>query len=68
MGKIKGKLIKRTSKKLIEEGIEFSDNFERNKKILGNSMPSKKIRNQIAGYLVALKKQEMKKKAAIALQ
>ena len=63
MGKIKGKLIKRTAEKLIDEGIEFKDDFEKNKKILGNTMPSKKIRNQMAGYLVQLKKQEAKKKA-----
>ena len=62
MGKIKTKLIKRTSKILLKEGIEFGADFEKNKKILGNTMPSKKIRNQIAGYLARLKKQEMEKK------
>ncbi len=60
MGKIKSKLIKRTAKALIEKGIEFSSDFEKNKKILGNTMPSKKLRNQIAGYLVRLKKSEAK--------
>jgi len=58
MGKIKTKLIKKTSKNLIEKGIEFGEDFEKNKKILGDTMPSKKIRNQIAGYLARLKKQE----------
>jgi len=57
MGKIKGKLIKRTAKHLIEKGIEFNASFEKNKKILGsNTMPSKKLRNQIAGYLARLKR------------
>ena len=65
MGKIKGKLIKRTANRLVDEGIEFKDDFEKNKKILGNTMPSKKIRNQMAGYLVQLKKQEAKKKAEL---
>ena len=52
MGKIKSKLIKRSAKELVKRGIEFSENFERNKIILGNNtMPSKKIRNQVAGYL-----------------
>ena len=63
MGKIKGKLVKRTAKNLIKEGIEFSQDFGKNKKILGSTMPSKKIRNQIAGYLSRLKKIEAKEKA-----
>lgn len=61
MGKIKSKLIRRSSEELIKRGIEFTENFEQNKKILGNTMPSKKIRNQIAGYLS--KKNKNKKKA-----
>ena len=65
MGKIKGKLVKRSSERLIQEGIEFSDKFEKNKKVLGNTMPSKKIRNQMAGYLARLKRQEKEKKEAM---
>tara|TARA_Y100000310_G_scaffold299197_1_gene333795 strand:- start:975 stop:1166 length:192 start_codon:yes stop_codon:yes gene_type:complete len=58
MGKIKSKLIRRTANTLLEKGIEFSENFEGNKKALGNSMPSKKIRNQMAGFLAKVKKLE----------
>jgi len=58
MGKIKSKLIKRTAKTLEKEGIEFKEEFEKNKFILGNTMPSKKLRNQMAGYLTRTKKQE----------
>jgi len=58
MGKIKSKLIKRTAEGLIKKGVEFSGCFEENKKILGKTMPSKKIRNQIAGFLARLKKKE----------
>jgi len=58
MGKIKSKLIKRSAKILIKEGVEFSENFEKNKKILKNTMPSKKLRNQMAGFLSRMKKQE----------
>ena len=61
MGKIKGKLIKRTAKILTAEGIKFNSDFEKNKKILGNTMPSKKIRNQMAGYLARLRKLEKQK-------
>lgn len=62
MGKIKSKLIKRTAKTLVESGIDFTEEFEKNKKILGNEMPSKKLRNKLAGYLTRFKKQENKKK------
>ena len=56
MGRIKSKLVKRTAKNLLKEENKFNDNFEKNKKILKDSMPSKKIRNQIAGYIARLKK------------
>ena len=56
MGKIKSKLIRRTAKTLASRGIVFRDTFEENKKILGNELPSKKIRNQIAGLLTQIKK------------
>jgi len=52
MGKIKTKLVKRTAEELVKQGIDFTEDFQKNKKILGNTMPSRKIRNQIAGYLV----------------
>ena len=58
MGKIKSKQIKRYSEEMIQKGVEFSENFDRNKKILGNNMPSKKMRNQIAGHLVRRTKKE----------
>jgi len=58
MGKIKTKLIKRTAKELIKRGVEFSESFEKNKKILGNTIPSKKVRNQVAGFIARIKKQK----------
>ena len=57
MGRIKSKLVKRTAKLLLKEKNQFNDNFEQNKKVLKNLMPSKKIRNQIAGYITRLKKE-----------
>jgi ribosomal protein S17E len=59
MGRIKSLLVKRTAKRLMEEQ-EFSDNFEKNKKILGMTMPSKRLRNIIAGYIARLKKRHAK--------
>ena len=61
MGKIKSKTIRRASQSLIDEGIEFSEDFEKNKRILGNTMPSKKLRNRMAGFLAREKKQKQKK-------
>ena len=61
MGKTKSKPIRRSSYSLIKEGVEFEQNFEKNKKILGRTMPSKKLRNKMAGFLVQAKKQEKKK-------
>jgi len=58
MGKIKSKLVKKTSGTLLKQGVEFTENFEKNKKILRDITPSKKIRNQIAGYIMRLKKQD----------
>ncbi len=58
MGKIKSKLVKRSAHELIKRGITFSNDFEENKKVLGRTMPSKKIRNQMAGYIAKLKKKE----------
>jgi len=61
MGKIKSKLIKRTGKALLDEDINFTENFQKNKTILKNNLPSKKIRNQVAGFLTRAKKQEKQK-------
>lgn len=66
MGKIKSKLIKKSGVNLIKRGIIFNESFENNKGILGNTMPSKKLRNQMAGYLVRLKKQERIKQLEFA--
>lgn len=67
MGKIKTKLIKRTGNELVKKDLPFSTEFTKNKQILGREMPSKKVRNQIAGYLVRLKQQQAKKEAELAV-
>lgn len=57
MGKIKSTLIKRTSRKLIKTAPDsFKKDFESNKKALGKTLPSKRIRNKTAGYIARLKK------------
>ncbi|HNZ52300.1 MAG: 30S ribosomal protein S17e [Candidatus Diapherotrites archaeon ADurb.Bin253] len=62
MGKIKSKTVRKTANILIKEDLEFSKDFEKNKRILGKEMPSKRIRNRLAGLISRLKKQEEKAK------
>lgn len=58
MGKIKSKNIKKSAEELLKTDIEFSTDFDKTKKTLSAGMPSKKIRNQLAGYIVRLKKRQ----------
>jgi len=60
MGRIKSKLVKRTAKALLKQENKFTDKFEDNKKLLKNLTPSKKIRNQISGYITRQKKSLVK--------
>lgn len=67
MGRIKSLMVKRAAKQFIgnpEISDSINDSFENNKKILGTLMPSKPIRNKIAGYLARLKRAEKSKQAA----
>ena len=50
----------------MQNGIEFHEEFEKNKIVLGSEMPSKKMRNKMAGYLSRFMKQ--KKKEAESLK
>lgn len=64
MGRIKSTLIKKAARQLLEGEHEFTDKFDHDKKLLGNTMPSKPMRNKIAGYiarLVRMKKEEQTK-------
>lgn len=58
MGRIKQLMVKRASKELMNKEQSFEEEFNSNKKILGSTMPSKKVRNKIAGYIARLKKAE----------
>ena len=60
MGRIKPAMVKRATRELLKQEIEFSEDFDYNKKLLGSTMPSKKVRNKIAGYLARIKKAEKK--------
>jgi ribosomal protein S17E len=57
MGRIKTTLIKRTTRKILEGSPEsFGKDFDQNKKPLGKILPSKRMRNSVAGYITRLKK------------
>lgn len=66
MGRIKSALVKRTANKLLEEENKFNEDFNKNKLLLKNFMPSKKIKNKIAGYLARLKRLEREKQAKLS--
>tara|TARA_Y100000310_G_scaffold155920_1_gene155349 strand:- start:3477 stop:3689 length:213 start_codon:yes stop_codon:yes gene_type:complete len=57
MGRIKSTIIKRTSRQLLKNSPDlFGKTFEENKKALGSILPSKGVRNRIAGYIARIKK------------
>tara|TARA_Y100000034_G_C6838785_1_gene379277 strand:+ start:286 stop:471 length:186 start_codon:yes stop_codon:yes gene_type:complete len=60
MGRIKTSMVKKASHELLKHDLGFSPEFNDNKKVLKNTMPSKKVRNKIAGYLARLKRQQAK--------
>jgi len=62
MGKIKSKMMRKTANALTKEDLGFNKDFEKNKSILGRTMPSKRLRNRIAGLISRMKRQEEKVK------
>ena len=61
MGKKRAISVRRIAEKLIEKHPEmFTDNFEENKQAVSKALevPSKTIRNEVAGYIQRLKKQK----------
>lgn len=61
MGRIKSKMVKNTAKQLLLQEHDFTKDFGHNKKIINDIMPSKPIRNKIAGYIARLMKQKQEK-------
>ncbi len=52
MGRIKSTLIKRTARQFVDTSFDcFSGEFDKNKKSLGSTLPSKRLRNKVAGYV-----------------
>ncbi|MFH1802350.1 MAG: 30S ribosomal protein S17e [archaeon] len=62
MGRIKSTMVRKAASELFATSEGFSEDFDRNKKILKDTMPSKKVRNKVAGQLSRLAKQKRQKK------
>lgn len=65
MGRIKTKLIKRTTKELLRlHPDDFAPDFEQNKAVVSKyaEISSKKLRNTIAGYAARIVKKRAQKK------
>ncbi len=61
LGKVRINVVKRTARKLLQMYPDlFTRDFEHNKKVVNEliEVNSKKLRNQIAGYITHLKKVE----------
>ena len=58
MGKIKSKAIRRSVDTLVKEKVKLSKDFEENKQILNSMTIGKKLRNQMAGLMARVKKNE----------
>lgn len=61
MGRIKTSFVKHLGREIFEKNAEkFTDDFEQNKKLVDQFayFKSKKMRNIVAGYVTALKKQQ----------
>lgn len=66
MGRIKSTTIKKAARQLLEGENKFNEKFEHNKKILFEDMPSKSMRNKIAGYIARLKRMKLEEEKAEA--
>jgi len=73
MGKVRTILVKRTARKLLEKYPDlFTGDFEHNKRVVSELIEyrSKKLRNQIAGYITHLvnakRKREQREKQEAA--
>lgn len=64
MGRIKTKLVKRTTKELLKlHPADFTPDFDQNKAVVTKyaEMSSKKLRNTIAGYAARIVRKRSKK-------
>jgi len=71
MGNVRIKLVKRTAREmLVRYANLFTDDFEHNKEVLMQvaEIPSKTLRNQIAGYVTKLVRRQRKIEQQLSLR
>ncbi len=71
MGKVRTKVVKRTAKEMLERFPDkFTADFESNKQALIEvaDIPSKRLRNRIAGYITRLVKQRQRIERQLAMR
>lgn len=61
MGRVKSLGIKRAGVQLVEGSHNFTADFDHNKKMLKDTMPSKLVRNKVAGYITRLVRNQNQK-------
>ncbi|MCX8195471.1 MAG: 30S ribosomal protein S17e [Acidilobaceae archaeon] len=67
MGRVRSSLVKRTARKLLETYADvLTGDFEHNKRVVGQllELKSKKLRNQIAGYITHTVNAALKRRGA----
>ena len=70
MGKVRTTVVKRTARKLLEKYPDlFTGEFEHNKRVVSMlvELKSKKLRNQIAGYITHLVNRKKKQESLQAM-
>ncbi|MBX4196391.1 30S ribosomal protein S17e [Candidatus Pacearchaeota archaeon] len=60
MGRIKLLMVKKAARQLLQGEHTFNTEFNHNKKLLRNTMPSKPIQNKVAGYISRLMRAKTK--------
>jgi small subunit ribosomal protein S17e len=61
MGRIKSTMVKRAAEQIMHQNSGFTPSFEENKVKLRNILPSKSVKNKVAGYIARLVKMEQNK-------
>lgn len=68
MGKVRSALVKRTARRLLEMYPDvFTGDFEHNKRVVSQliEFKSKKLRNQIAGYITHVVNASLKRRSRV---
>jgi ribosomal protein S17E len=68
MGRVKSLMIKKAAQELFTSVEGFGEDFDKNKKLLSDTMPYKSIRNKVAGGITRLAKQQRVRKSGVKVR